>query len=209
MKINVSPSGKPCEIYFDSTGNLFIKYDAQLYIIDITNDNDIILLKDDNYNELQNNDIICMPCAPKIEKLCLVSDNGNKNKNDEDDDDNKYYPENNSFLNVTDEEHTECYNNYDHEFIFSRVNQNVNINIVESDDYPALFDTLIYEGDPENGKLVFMSSCKENVKLMYRLLIYTTGEFYFRPTGEDIKKHKICFTDENQLILNIINNDGT
>jgi hypothetical protein len=213
MKININD--KTCNIFFDKTGNVFIKSNNDMYILEIDNANNISLLKDENYNTDDNDDAqyltcdglcdgICNICPTKISKLCVIPDPDNKNNGDDKNDDDKYYPENKNLLDIKDDDLQEdtlraCYD--DHQFIFSSVKQNFDIEIINSDDFVALYDTFIYEGEPDGNELIFVSSCDNNVKLMYRLLIYTSGHFYFRPTGEIIKKNKLIISDDGALMF--------
>lgn len=203
MKISIGES--LCDILFDKSGNLFVKHDKKMYIIEIDNKNNITLCKDENYNEDEfmeqkcddTCDGNCATCPPKISKLCLVCDDDSTNKkpDEQNEVDDMYYPENKSFANMQQETRDDD----EYEFTFSKTNQNVMINVVNSDDYPALYDTLVYDGCPDDNKLVFSSLCVGDMKLMYRLMVYTSGEFYFRPTGEKIKKNKLILSDDNEL----------
>jgi len=209
MKININD--KTCDIFFDKTGNVFIELNYNMHILEIDNTNNISLLKDENYYANVNDsaqdlscdgscDVTCNICPTKISKLCVISDSGPDDTND----DNKYHPENKKLLNIKNDNNREdnLQSSYDdHQFIFSSIKQNIDIEIINSDDFVALYDTFIYEGEPDNSELIFVSSCDDDIKLMYRLLIYTSGHFYFRPTGEKIKKNKLIISNDDNLMF--------
>jgi hypothetical protein len=213
MKININD--KTCNIFFDKTGNVFIELNNNMYILEIDNVNNISLLKDENYYANNNDgaqdlscdgscDGTCNICPTKISKLCVISDSGPDDKNDDTNDDNKYHPENKKLLNIKNDNNREdnLQSSYDdYQFIFSSIKQNIDIEIINSDDFVALYDTFIYEGEPDNSELIFVSSCDDDIKLMYRLLIYTSGHFYFRPTGEKIKKNKLIISNDDNLMF--------
>jgi len=77
--------------------------------------------------------------------------------------------------------------------------------IYNYDDTVSLYDTIVYNDDPEHGSVCFKTTLI-GVHPSYRLKIYKNGILSFRPLGDEEIKYKLNNVDNN-LILIIMDKD--
>ena len=216
MVLKIELSNKEVSCTFDKFGNLYVSIDgSKLYDIVISKNNTIALEEYCNtiaeFNGNSNGkDII-------IGELKLIKDNNTlmgkaidtlNEKNDDNYSDNDteltenaertYFSENLEYIEYIDEKSTR----EDSFVAFSVTSGGDELdNIVK--DYGetgiTLYDTLVFEGSPENSELLMKTTLVNDLTL-YRLCLYTSGDILFRAIGSASKKYKLCY-NENCLLL--------
>jgi len=74
-------------------------------------------------------------------------------------------------------------------------------NLVSSrEEILALYDTLVYNGDPSDASLIFKTKLLNDAAI-YRLCIYTSGDIKFRPIGSREKNYKLSLNENNIILL--------
>lgn len=104
---------------------------------------------------------------------------------DEDDDDDKIYVQ------------TSFSFSSDHKKIKQHEINNL---VTDREEILALYDTLVYEGDPSDASLIFKTKLLNDAAI-YRLCIYTSGDIKFRPIGSREKNYKLSLDNEGNVIL--------
>lgn len=202
----------------DKCGNVYfaLRTDpTKLFDITITKDNSLVC---DRYIESNDNngvlvekesDIVLGELKPFEEGITLREKIIKEKKAEEDEDDcdsdkdeenediqKKYFPEDleyNEYIDVK-VKTKEPY------FAFSMIDENLSNMIVERETIPALYETIVYEGDFKTNRYrPIIKTTLINDLPLYRLCVFTCGYIKFRPIGS---KEKIYQLDEKmQLIL--------
>ena len=213
MNIKCNNGDKKIEMFFDYVGNVYLNYNNFIYMILINNDNNIVCVKDNNFNyPLYDCNIkkLKQTTDPKTLKGKIV-----KNINNDDNDLNiitKLYPEELEFYEdeINDIElNTDFDKDFDYEddrFEFSSPTNN-NIRFYETDDSTATYDTIIYEGSFNNlfGNSIVLKSTYCGVPLPYRLLIYSEGDFIIKTIGQYYYHNKLFIDDMFEPYFILIN----
>jgi hypothetical protein len=148
------------------------------------------------------------------------------NEYDSDDEDvikTTYYHEDTEFNEQIDEEERDdkdddTYNDYHYHtnsllapiFSFSTDDKTIKMKeldkyIIDGDDCMALYDTLIYDGNPSSCNLIFKTKLLNDLAI-YRLCVYTSGHISFRPIGSSDKKYVINVDENDTINININEN---
>jgi hypothetical protein len=185
--------------YFDEYGNLFLKNELanKLYDFVINNKNEI---------ELSEINLPYNIINKKKDKLKLVNDPTSlkgrvmKRKKEEDERERENNPDDDA-VNSDDEYEKDVDDNYDK---YYKEDEEYFYNNSDDDDYNALYETFIYEGTQDNGKLIFVSKLENSVPI-YRMLVYLDENIiHFRPIGSKNKKFNIMTDENNNLYTKII-----
>lgn len=110
----------------------------------------------------------------------------------------KYFPEDNghTLVNTTQNIDSDEELNEDSIFTFYQKENNITINDRNFGDINALYDIFIYNDSCSESQLIFQSKLQNEI-CPYRVILYTSGKFFFRAIG--------CFI-ENKYKLEIKNN---
>jgi hypothetical protein len=133
---------------------------------------------------------------------------------DSDDDDiiqKTYFPEDNEFNEYIDDPDQEdnCLDNFNMPtFSFCSDHKKIKLTDIDKivtnrDDHMALYETLIYEGSPEDASLLFKTKLLNDTPI-YRLFVYTNGNIIFRPIGEKEFKYQINYKNDSIIISQVI-----
>lgn len=67
--------------------------------------------------------------------------------------------------------------------------------VSDNEEILALYDTLVYEGTPQDASLIFKTKLLNDVAI-YRLCIYGSGDIKFRPIGAKETSYKLVLHDD-------------
>ena len=184
-------------IHVDTHGNLYFeiknndqiaaKYSSSIYQLNVDKNNEPYLdigdydIIDDGDEHIPNFRVGTMAKSEKF-----VND--------------RYFPEDNGHTLI---DTTPLVNPYedleeDSQFIFYQKENNITINNRNFGDINALYDVFIYDdNDICSGPQLIFQSKLQNEICIYRVILYTSGKFFFRAIG--------CFI-ENKYRLEITNN---
>jgi hypothetical protein len=104
--------------------------------------------------------------------------------------DDTYFPEDNGHDFVNDDKQVE-----ETYFLFYDNESHLTINERNNGDIDALYDTFIYD---ENN-LTFRTKLSDETNF-YRVIIYTSGKFFFRPIGCSTEKKYTLHIVENKIV---------
>jgi len=212
--MNIQVNDHNIELFFDNGGNFYFKCSDEIYDLSISSNNklDCDICKIDEINNSHPKNI-------KLNNLKLTMEsNSLKGQIQRDINKKKSTDEPNNIDDIENEEN-DYYNHLyeNHEFTdFNSVNSDdendhnesvkflscgIDINIYDFDNIIALYDTLIYNDDPEHGSLCFKTSLV-NINPCYRLKIYKNGTLSFRAIGDKEEFYKLIIED-NKLSLSV------
>lgn len=200
---------------FDKFGNLYFSLSDDpncLYDLTITKTNRIICEKyvqNDDNGKLSSEDVYIGELVPfnnnnTLREKIINHNNNNDNESDSDselieDIEKKYFQENLEFC-----EYINKKDNYDEPYfsfnVISNVNNIENNLIFDRETNHALYDTLIYEGNPSSANLIMKTTLVNDYPL-YRLCIFTSGDIKFRPIGSNEMSYKLNYDATHGLIL--------
>jgi len=210
------------ELFFDSTGNVYVKNlkTNRVYMLLIDNTNNIILVHDSEYvyrehqpfiNKLKlSSDPTSLKGKVIIEKQKENNNNGEEDNEDSDVEENiekeidivrnlypedmDYYQEENDYLDEFDD---------DDYFQFASVGNN-NIYVCDTDEYTATYDTLVYEGSFTSVNNMIYKTTYCGIPIPYRLLIFSNGDFVIRTIGEYQIHNKLAENEHGEPYFVII-----
>ncbi len=176
------------EYFFDSFGNVFIKHEDQVYELNIDDDNNPVLdvVKKNEYtNEFIDTQFDTIQI--NTEKQTTP----NNNEHYEEDIKNKYYAEDNDYINIknANEETEQDINEYYDDYNDADEEAKISFGLVDdykpiiNNDYSfeiiSLYDVFVYE----NG-LIKMRTSPIHDTCIYRLCIYDNVKMTFRAISE-------------------------
>lgn len=186
------------ELLFDSAGNAYLMANGgKTYQLLIENNDNIICVEDaqfvfNKYNiPLKKLKLSSDPMSLKgkiIKEKRKEEDENEENQNDSDEGNDyevirRLYPEDFDFYQDSDGEEEEI-NSEDEldEFQFAMPGL-CDIRISDSDEYTAIYDTIVYNGSYEKNNVVLKTTyC--GTPLPYRLLIFSSGEFIIKKIAD-------------------------
>ena len=204
----------------DKCGNLYfaLKTDpTKLFDISITKDNSIVCERYIESNNSEGSGLIVsdkeeiifgelkpfeegITLREKIIKEKKAEEDENEYDSDKEEDENnediqkKYFVEDleyNEYIDVTSKT-KEPY------FAFSMIDNNLSKMIVPRETIPALYETIVYEGDFQTNYRPIIKTTLINDLPLYRLCVFTSGHIKFRPIGSREKIYQL--SDDMQLI---------
>ena len=190
------------QLFFDCNGNVYLQYDNKLYNFNIDVKNNLsleecinsTLFKKIKLEELKLN-------YPRNSLKNYVKKNIINNVNQINSSDHKtnYFYEDYE-LKDCESENDEVYSE---EYVkFLSLNNDHDFIVFDSDDKGnSLYDTFIYNDDPEHGILCFRTNLIDSIPI-YRLKIFTNGIISFREIGGIEKYYKLNVN--NNLTLQIM-----
>lgn len=172
-------------IHIDVNGNLYFEINNALFQLNVDR-NDDPCMEQGNYEIIPDSELlITKGKIIKSEKFV----------------DDKYFPEDNGHTLVDDtqqssEEFSESYD--DSYFSFYETGCHMDIHSRENGQVLALYDVFLYDDSDtcNHPQLVFQTKLQHE-NAIYRVALYTSGKFYFRPIG--------CFM-EKKYELSIVDN---
>ena len=220
MDLNIDNQFKVI-LVFDQGGNVYFKFLNKLYELNIDNKNilscDLCPLSSEqfncvklNYGELkltsQGNSL-----KGKAQRNLNDQDLNEFDEEDEENKDDLYPDEVNKYL-YEDKQYTEYYesdenhtaesimsNSFDQEDLVEEsvkfLSNGQEIEIWDYDDIVSLYDTLVYNDDPDHGFITFKTTLI-GINPSYRLKIYKNGILSFRPLGEREKNYKLNICED-------------
>lgn len=160
---------KHIPIHIDTNGNLYFESNGNLFQLNVDPNNEPIL-ESGNYDVVQENEIyIQKGKLVKTEKFV----------------DDRYMPEDNGYSLVSDlveDEFDET--NEETQIEFYDTENKFTIQERENGQIASLYDVFVYDDTESNNlsKLIFRTKLHDEIP-SYRVIIYTSGKFYFRPIG--------------------------
>jgi hypothetical protein len=203
------------DTFFDKGGNFYIKNEEKIYQLIIDSTNNIQFIHDP-YFESNNTAMTLGKLKPTSDPYSLkgkiIKDENEQDKDNDNDSDNgedpnvrqlnQLFPENDDFFE-NDTDLKELSDGDEDYFTFSSIDGSI-IKIVQTDEYDAIYDTLIYDGTLDMAHVLFKST-RIGDPLPYRLMLYTSGYFVFKPIG-DSPKVSLLYVSELGPILLPLNN---
>lgn len=185
------------ELLFDSAGNAYLMAnDGKTYQLLIESNDNIICIQDIQFVfhkhniplkklKLSSNPMSLKGKIIKEKEKENEEDEENQNDSDEEDDYKvirRLYPEDFDFYQDSDEEEVDSEEDEMDEFQFAMPGS-CDIRISNSDEYTAIYDTIVYNGSYEKNNVVLKTTyC--GTPLPYRLLIFSSGEFIIKKIAD-------------------------
>lgn len=217
-QIIIKLKNKDILVTFDKCGNLYFSpHDnpSNLFDLNITSNNSLVCDKYNNNNNnasetvLEENKIIQGELKPFYNNVTLRGEiiknkslEGEKNSYDSDDETKKesYFQEDyeyNQYLdNNNEDSETEPFFSFNGTIKTDLLNKIV---FNREEEILALYDTLIYKGDPSCANIIFKTSLISDTPI-YRICIYTSGDIKFRPIGQSDKFYELQYSSLDDTI---------
>lgn len=198
-KLVINIDNKAIEASVDNYGNLYFDFCDKTYQLNVGANNEPILdvnnsaITNQNANVTRGN---IVNADKFVDDTYLIEDNGHECV----------------YKCVKSEEYfdDDFYQNYqddcvEQSFVFYGVEPQLEIVERENSDVNALYDLFIYDDKEQetHGKLFLQTKIPDEI-CPYRVALYTSGKFFFRPIGCDVeKKYKLTILDnEIKIIMN-------
>lgn len=202
--------GSEYMLFFDSAGNAYLlALDGKAYQILIEKDNIILVYdKDFQFRKYdQQFKKLKLSSDPRSLKGKIIKEKekeddeqGEERLSDEEGDDElnivrKMYPEDLEYY----EENEQDTNEYDElddfaeddNFEFAFTGQQNNIVISDTDEYTAIYDTIVYNGSYQGNNVIVLKTTYCGLPLPYRLLIFSSGDFVIKTIAEQQIHNKL------------------
>ena len=180
-------------IHIDNHGNLYFEYADKLYQLNVNETNDPCLDEND-YHIINDNMKVLKGKIIQTDKFVndeyLIEDNGHECVHETVNDSDNYFANNEYYAGYEDDEEEKP-------FVFYEADREIKISERENGDTNALYDILLYDdSDIENHAKLFFQTKIPNELSIYRMALYISGKFYFRPIGCEVeKKYKLAIID--------------
>lgn len=188
---HIRVSGKDVVLHVDTNGNVYLEYNRLLYQLNIITceRGEVPVLERGEYSE-----IIYSEEGISKEPLHIGRIKASANYVDD-----KYFPEDSgiSLIGNDTEDEDDVYEQEEYfKFYGSLLTP-----IVDRDNghVVAMYDMFLYDS---NGLVFRTKLCGKTCVLLYRVILHTDGQFYFRPIGCQIeKKYELIIKDDIIMII--------
>jgi hypothetical protein len=215
IDLNGSQIDSSYEVFFDWTGNIYIKSQktnkTYQLLVDSTNNLELIYFDNPEFTDsnisFKKMKLSTDPSSLKgkviKKKLNDTNDNvENTNVESDDETDNlnqELYPENLEYVDNDDNESNYSDDIQDY-FEFSKTNSD--INIYTSDESTAIYETFIYNGSYNLHNNLMVKTLYKGYSLPYRLLIYSSGEFIIKTIGISQWYNQLSESNNEPIFIN-------
>jgi len=213
IDINGSQINSSYEVFFDYTGNVYIKSQktnkTYQILIDSTNNIELIYFDNPDFNRcdisFKKMKLSTDPTSLKgkiiKKKLNDTEDDVNVNSDEETEPDKinkELYPEDLEYFE--DDNESEYSDDIQDYFEFSKTNSD--INVYTSDETTAIYEAFIYNGSYNLHNNLIVKTSYKGYSLPYRLLIYSSGEFIIKTIGISQWYSQLSESNDEPYIIN-------
>lgn len=186
MTFTIQIDSNEVTVHIDTKGNLYFEHLNQLFQLNVDRDNDPYL-ESGNYEII--NQSVEIPKGQIYETGEFKSDN--------------YFMEDNGHTivhsyEIEEDQHDETDEN---PFIFCDKGLTLEIFERNNGDINALYDIFIYDDSDDDGhsKLIFQTKLLNEI-CIYRVALYRSGKFFFRPIGCFVERTYELHIENNNII---------